>query len=320
MECSAVMDAAGSSLEPLPSRELAAFVAAVEGGRLGTASDSLALTQSAITKRIQSLERRLGTTLLERSHHGVRPTAAGRALYPEAKEALAALARAARTVTHERTAAENCLRLAASHTIGEFLLPRWLAAFRMTAPALSSQVAVTNSADVLAAVREGDVEIGFLPDPDPGTGLDSIPIGKDELVVAVRAGHRWAKKSSVAPSELASETFFTREEGSGTRSLALEAARRLGIELRPQLAVSSTEALRRTVLGGGFTIISSLAVEEEWGPDVLRALPIHGADLSRAFYAIRCEHSTPLRMARQFWSWLARTSSERGVPGEAKRI
>jgi LysR family nitrogen assimilation transcriptional regulator len=66
----------------LASRELAVFIAGVESGRLGTAADSLALTQSAITKRVQNLARRLGTALLERSHHGVRPTAAGRALYP----------------------------------------------------------------------------------------------------------------------------------------------------------------------------------------------------------------------------------------------
>jgi DNA-binding transcriptional LysR family regulator len=71
------MDAPGARGEPLPSRELAAFLAAVDAGGIGAAAVSLSLTQSAVTKRIQSLERRLGTALLQRSHNGVRPTEAG---------------------------------------------------------------------------------------------------------------------------------------------------------------------------------------------------------------------------------------------------
>ncbi len=75
--------------DPLPSAELAAFVVAVEAGSVHGAADALGLTASAVTKRLQSLERRTGVVLFDRGRHGLRSTSAGRVLYPEAKAALA---------------------------------------------------------------------------------------------------------------------------------------------------------------------------------------------------------------------------------------
>jgi len=77
--------------EPLAGRDLAAFVAAVETGSVQGAADALQLTQSAATKRLQALERRVGRRLLHRGPRGAHPTAAGKLLYPEAKQALDAL-------------------------------------------------------------------------------------------------------------------------------------------------------------------------------------------------------------------------------------
>jgi DNA-binding transcriptional LysR family regulator len=91
------IDPIESYLEP---GELAAFVAALETGTISDAAEALGLTQSAATKRLQSLERRLGVDLLERGRSGVRPTDAGRLLYPEAKQALSALARASSVVSN----------------------------------------------------------------------------------------------------------------------------------------------------------------------------------------------------------------------------
>ena len=100
-------------------------MAAVDAHTLYAAADALALTQSAVTKRVAALERRVGQRLLERGRTGVRPTAAGRALYPEARAALAALERARRAVADPGAGA--ALAVAASHTVAGYLLPGWLA-------------------------------------------------------------------------------------------------------------------------------------------------------------------------------------------------
>ena len=298
------VDPSVPELEPLPSRELAAFVAAVDTGGIGAAADSLSLTQSAVTKRIQSLERRLRTTLLQRSHSGVRPTAAGRALYPDANQGLLALARAAEALQHQRIAGERRLSLAASHTIGTFLLPRWLAAFKTTAPAARPSVSVVNSDGVLAAIHAHDADIGFVPDPAPHDGLDLLHVGDDELVVVVGTSHRWARSGRVTPSQLASEPFLTREEGSGTRAAGIQALRSLGIELQPQLQTSSIEVLKRTVVGGGFTIMSALAIGDERSANQLQALRVKGASMHRELFAIKRRAGRLEHTALQFWSWL----------------
>src|SRR5699024_2269570 len=80
------------SAHPLSGAELSAFVAAVETGSVHGAADALDLTQSAVTKRLQSLERRTGLRLLERGRFGTRPTEAGRVLHPQARRALESLA------------------------------------------------------------------------------------------------------------------------------------------------------------------------------------------------------------------------------------
>ena len=139
--------------DPLSGRDLAAFVTAVETGTVQGAADALALTQSAATKRLQALERRIGRALLERTAQGVRATEVGERLYPLAREALAALVRAEVEVTS--LSREAPLVIHSSQTIGETLLPQWLASFRVTAPAHRVSVAITNSDEVVRAVRDG---------------------------------------------------------------------------------------------------------------------------------------------------------------------
>ena len=119
-----------SEADPLSGGELAAFVAAVESGSIQDAADALALTQSATTKRIQSLERRIGQDLLFRGRHGARPTQLGQALYPLAKRALGALAEIGEAAEQHNASRARTLRLSASLTTGEFLVPAWLGAFR----------------------------------------------------------------------------------------------------------------------------------------------------------------------------------------------
>jgi DNA-binding transcriptional LysR family regulator len=294
-----------SRSDPLPARDLAAFVAAVENGSVQGAADELGLTQSAATKRIQGLERRVGATLLERGRAGVRPTDAGRTLYPDAKEALMVLARAEDRLRAAGDAAAATLRLAASHTIGGFLLPRWLSQFRAQAPEVHPQVEVVNSPGVLRLVRAGDAEVGFVEGSDDLTGLDRLRVGLDELVVVVAAGHRWARRRSLRPAELTAEAFYAREPGSGTRTVAAERLAAAGTVLEPSLEMASTESLKRAVLDDGFALLSRHAIASEVASGALVGVAVRGADLRRELLAVRRAGARPPQAARRLWSWLA---------------
>jgi DNA-binding transcriptional LysR family regulator len=301
-----------SLADPLPGRDLAAFVTAVETGTLQGAADALQLTQSAATKRLQALERRVGRTLLERGAHGVRPTVAGGVLYPLAREALAVLERAEAAVASPDNA--PLLRIHASRTIGVIFLPEWLASFRATAPPCRVSATITNSEQVVHAVRDGAAEIGFVEGPAASMqGLQELVVAHDEIRVVVAGNHPWARRRSVAVGALTGEPFLTREAGSGTRAVATATLADAGVELQPALDVSSAEALKHAVLAGGFTLLSERVVASEIAAGTLAAIPVSGVDLRRSLRAVRRTRPAPQGPARAFWLWLGRTIAPRAA-------
>lgn len=292
--------------DPLSGRELAAFVTAAETGTVQGAADALALTQSAATKRLLALERRVGRPLLERTAQGVRMTEAGALLYPLAREALAALVRAETAVTSSTR--DELLVIHASRTVGETLLPQWLASFRLGAPACRVSVAVTNSDQVVRAVGDRTAAIGFIEGPAVSVqGLTELVVAHDELRIVVASDHPWARRRAIPLGMLAHEPYLAREAGSGTREVAAAALAAKGVELTPALEVSSAEGLKRAVLAGGFTLLSERAVEPEVAAGTLRVSRVSGVELSRTLRAVRRSRPALQGPARALWLWLKRT-------------
>jgi DNA-binding transcriptional LysR family regulator len=298
-----------SDADPLPGGELAAFVTAVEGASIQAAADALLLTQSAVTKRIQHLERRVGGRLLERGRFGVRPTALGRTVYPPAKRALEALESVSRTIELSGAGDATQLRLIASLTVGEFLLPDWLAAFRARRPDVHPQLEIVNSRGVLAAVREQRAEIGFVEGLDSLSGWEAMTVARDQLLVVVAADHAWARRRSVRAADLRSESYLTRESASGTRVVADAALAQAGVELVPALQAASLQSLKRALNGGGFTLISELTIEAEQRAGTLVGLPVRDVDLRRELRAVRRRRPALSRAALMFWRWLRETTA-----------
>jgi DNA-binding transcriptional LysR family regulator len=289
---------------PLAGSELAAFAAAVEAGTVQGAADALQLTQSAVTKRLQALERRIGDRLLERGRLGVRPTPLGGAVYPPAKQALEALAEVERIVTLSRAHGARDLRLCASLTIGEFLLPGWLAEFRHLRPDVHPQLEIVNSRGVLEEVREHRAEIGFVEGLDSLEAYESFTVARDRLLVVVSSDHPWARRRTVAVRDLGAEPYLTREAASGTRAVAESVLAGAGIELVPAMQASSFQSLKRALTGGGFALISELTIEAEHRAGTLVGIPVRGLDLRRDLRAISRRRPRLTGAALAFWRWL----------------
>ena len=299
--------------DPLSGRDLAAFVTAVETSSVQGAADALALTQSAATKRLQALERRVGQPLLERTAQGVRATEAGALLYPLAREALAGLMRAETAVTS--SSHDEPMVIHTSRTIGEMLLPQWLAAFRASAPTLRVSVAITNSDEVVHAVRDRTAVVGFVEGPSGSMrGLVELVLAHDELRVIVASDHAWARRRVIPLKSLPLEPYLAREAGSGTREVADSALSTRGVELSPALEVSSSEGLKRAVLSGGFSLLSERAVESEVAAGALRAIPVSGVELHRTLRAVRRSRPALQGPARALWLWLERTIAPSAQP------
>ena len=122
-------------------------------------------------------------------------------------------------------------------------------------------------------------------------------------MVVVAADHPWARRRSVRPQELTGERYVSRESGSGTRAVADARLAELGVRLEPDLSLASLEGVKRSLAGGGFALISRLALEPE-GTGALRAVPIRDLRIERVLIAIRLAGARHREPARRFWDWL----------------
>jgi DNA-binding transcriptional LysR family regulator len=214
-------------------------------------------------------------------------------------------------VVNRHASVTPTLQLAASHTIGGFLLPGWLAAFRLREPTPQHpHVEIVSSHAVIALVRNGHAELGFIESLETVDGLESLTLHRDEIVAVVAPDHPWARRrrrrGGVAVRDLAAEPYLTREPGSGTRSVAAAALERAGVSaLHPALEVASTQSLKRAVLSGGFTLISTLAVEHEVSAGTLCSLPVTDVDLTRPLRAVRRRRPAPRQGVERFWRYLS---------------
>jgi DNA-binding transcriptional LysR family regulator len=255
-------------------------------GSLGRAAREHGISQPAASTRIRLLERRLGLVLLDRSPTGSRLTQAGTSVAEWAREVMAATSQLLAGAAALRNVENGWLRVAASMTVAEYLMPRWLVALRHELPELTVALRAENSRDVVELLRAGEVDLGFVEDPFTHVDLSELAIADDELVVVTGPAHPWAGTDTpITKHELATGRLVLRERGSGTR----ETLHRVLGELRddPHLELSSTTAIKEAVgAGAGAAVLSALAVERELRTGQLVRIPVTGIELNRTLRAV----------------------------------
>ena len=264
------------------------FVEAVELGSLSAAARRRRISQPSASESLRRLERRLGVTLMVRGPRGSRPTAEGDRLVARAREVLDALARFGAEAGAVRATVRGQLRVAASYTNAEYVLPSCIAEFGGRHPDTAVALTVANSDDVAAIVRTGRADLGFIEGPADLTGLSARRIGQDELAVVVAPAHAWARSGPVTVRVLAATPLLLREPASGTRRTYEAAAARAGQRTaEPYGVMTSTEALKAAVRAGlGATVVSRLTVQDELAGGSLVEVPVAGIDLTRELAAI----------------------------------
>jgi len=270
-------------------------------GSLGGAAREVGITQPAASSRIRSMERQLGVALVDRSPRGSRLTDAGALVTDwarrivEAAEVFDAGAQALRDRRDSR------LRVAASMTIAEYLLPGWLLALRAQRPDTAVSLLAGNSAAVAERLLSGEADLGFVEGLSVPPGLDSAVIAHDRLIVVTAPGHPWARRRRpLEASELAATPLILREEGSGTRQV-LDSA--LGGLARPLIELSSTTAVKAAVVSGaGPAVLSELAVGEELAMRRLVRVPVDGVAMARDLRAVWPTGHRPVGPARELLS------------------
>jgi DNA-binding transcriptional LysR family regulator len=269
-------------------RSLELLLAVADGGSIGAAAKAAGMTQPAATERLRRLEQQLRLQLLDRSPRGTRLTMDGTTVAGWARGVMLASDRLETGVTALRQHSRGRLRISASMTVAEYLVPGWLSALGTHTPRTEVALRVRNSYDVARDVLDGRADLGFVEGTSIPHGLSGRVIGVDELVPVVSAGHPWTRRRKpIGVSELARAPLILREPGSGTREALEQALGRLGHSVVPHLELGSTAAIKAAVAAGqGVSVLSRLAVAGELASGQLRAVRLDGIDLHRRLRAV----------------------------------
>ncbi len=249
------------------------------------AAEELCLTQPAVTLQIKALEQHLGVQLFDRSGARISLTPAGTMLLKYAhkieKLETAALAGLSQFAGEQR----GDLRIGASLTIAQYILPHLLGAFQQQHPLVRLYVTTRNTEQVLESLIAGEVSVGFIEGPTMRRDVRTEVFLEDEIVLIAPPAHEWSERGFVEPEELKQERLLMRERGSGTRRVVEMALQKGGVKtkyLNLGMEFDSTEGITTAVeagLGIGFASLWSISKELQVGS--LRVVPIHGVRITR---------------------------------------
>lgn len=209
--------------------QLRALVAAIDAGSITGAAAQLGLTQSGASQAIAALEEELGVQLVVRGRRGATPTAAGVRVAEHARAVLAGLNAIRQEADAARGLERGRLRLAAFQTVFATLLPPLLRRFRTLHPGIEVVALEASDEEMLAWIAVGTVDVGVVMDPAPGEA--AAPLGQDEWVAVLPAGHALARSAAgrVAFARLAAEPFVLATGGCATHARSL--AQAAGLDL-----------------------------------------------------------------------------------------
>jgi DNA-binding transcriptional LysR family regulator len=255
-------------------------------GSFTRAARALHVTQPAVSQQIAALTRALGAPLVEIAGNRPRLTDAGAFVAASAEIVGQQVETLLRETGEYLRAERGTIEVAATLTIGNYVLPALLASFTASRRNVLPRVVVANTRDVAAALLRGEVTLGLVEGRVDDTELSVEPFMRDRLVLAVPArGHRLSSRARVTAFELHGEPFVSREIGSGTRDLGYELLVARGIAPRLVMELPSGEAIARAVEAGlGLALVSERVLQRSAALDLITMVEIEDMEMERTFF------------------------------------
>lgn len=284
---------------------LRVFAAVAQERSFSRAAVALRLSQPAVSKTVQELERQTQLSLFDRSGRTPRLTDAGTALFARARELFGVERIAEEELAALRGLERGVLRVGASTTVATYFLPPLLARFHQEHPGVTLRVVSANTRAIARRLLEGRLDIALVEGPVSHERISVIPWREDELVVIAPASHPLVHKRRVRAADLIDEPFILREPGSGTRVVAEAALAEHGVHPGTTVQLGSTEAIKQAVAAGlGLAVVSRAAAADQLALGYIAVVPLQSAafkrDLRRALTELRLTGRAPSAAAAAF--------------------
>lgn len=276
----------------LTIRQLQIFLAVAQSGSTTAASEQLALSQSATSAALNELENLLDCRLFDRVGKRLVLNDNGRVLLPQAGQVVDAAKTIEQQFLMPGMAQGGGLHIGSSTTIGSYLLPSLIASYRQQHSELQVRVTIANTADIVAAVVNFEVDVGLIEGPCHASDLQVEPWMVDELLIVSAPQHPIAiGDKKVGVEQLRAAEWLLREPGSGTREAVEQALLPHLHHLQQSCEFGNSEAIKHAAAAGlGISCLSHAVVEDFLQSGRLVTLNTTLPRLHRHFYLIHSKH------------------------------
>jgi len=263
-------------------RHLKIFSAVCEHQTMTRTAKALYLSQPSISQAITELEAYYGVRLFERLNHQLYLTAAGERLRTYARQILNLEEQVKKELSEHKEA--GTLRIGASLTIGTYLLPRLISAFREKMPDVELFSLIDNTEVIEKLILEDRIDLGLVEGPVKSPDIVEKTIRGDDLVVICAPKHPLSRKKKVVIADLAEFPFIIREPGSGTRAIFENAMREAGVAWKNIGVYNNIEAIKHAVQANlGLAVVPRISIEEELKAGSIVRVKVEGLKLIRKF-------------------------------------
>lgn len=287
-------------LTKLNFHHLELFYRVVQSRNFSRAAEELYISQPAISTQIRDFEASLGVKLFDRSARELLLTQAGELVYAYAQQIFTLTQQIEQGVANLKGLKTGNLSIAASSTIGEYLLPRLIGHFKNSYPGIKLQLQIYNTTGVVERILARQIDLGFVGDEvnNQAALLEIKPFYQDEIVLFIGTDHPLLAKARTASSSHTLEftvaelmeakvELVMREQGSATRRCAERSLREAGLNLAVAMDLGSNEAVKQaTVAGLGAGMLSSRSLEAELKAGMVKIVTVPGLRCLRYFHLI----------------------------------
>lgn len=287
---------------PITLRQLEVFLAVAEFGSVTQAARQVHVSQPAASMALADLEKHLSVPLFDRVGNRLQLNDEGARLLPMAQEVVARTEEIWDRFHHPDTRMAGKLRIGASSTLGNYLIPQLIGEFVESHPGVELSLEVGNSEDIVRDMMAFEIDVGFIEDVCHQPELEAHYWRDDRLAVFCSPDYPLAKYSPINdPQQLQNERWILRERGSGTRHVfEMAIAGRLE-NLNVYLELGHSEAIKRAVMSGvGISCLSVVVLQDHLRAGDLVEIQVPFLDLRRRFYRLLHRQKYQTALLKEF--------------------